>query len=56
MDENANVVIYDPQVEHEQIWMDLQEVSPKYTLQQSECHDIAINFASLHGLELKFWP
>jgi UDPglucose 6-dehydrogenase len=36
MDEKANVTIYDPQVEHEQIWMDLQEVAPKYSLQQSE--------------------
>ncbi|PVF96635.1 putative UDP-glucose 6-dehydrogenase [Serendipita vermifera] len=34
LDEKAFITIYDPQVEHEQIWMDLQEVSPNYTLQQ----------------------
>ncbi|CCA75915.1 probable UDP-glucose 6-dehydrogenase [Serendipita indica DSM 11827] len=34
MEEKALVTIYDPQVEHEQIWMDLQEVSPTFTLQQ----------------------
>jgi UDPglucose 6-dehydrogenase len=35
LDERAYITIYDPQVEHEQIWMDLQEVAPTYTLQQS---------------------
>ncbi len=34
--ERANVNIYDPQVEHSQIWMDLSEASPSIPLDQSE--------------------
>ncbi|KAG8814999.1 UDP-glucose 6-dehydrogenase 1 [Serendipita sp. 401] len=34
MEEKALITIYDPQVEHEQIWMDLTEVSPMYSLHQ----------------------
>ncbi|KAG8805089.1 UDP-glucose 6-dehydrogenase 1, partial [Serendipita sp. 399] len=34
MDERALITIYDPQVEHEQIWMDLIEVAPTYSLHQ----------------------
>jgi UDPglucose 6-dehydrogenase len=38
MEERAFVTIYDPQVEPEQIWMDLQEAAPGCNLQQSEVH------------------
>jgi UDPglucose 6-dehydrogenase len=38
MEEKALVTIYDPQVEPEQIWMDLQEAAPDYSLQQSKSH------------------
>jgi len=34
MEEKALISIYDPQVEHEQIWMDLQEAAPDFPLQQ----------------------
>lgn len=34
MEEKALISIYDPQVEHEQIWMDLQEAAPDYAPQQ----------------------
>jgi len=36
MEEKAFVTIYDPQVVPEQIWADLQDVAPAYSLQQSE--------------------
>lgn len=35
MSEKAFVTIYDPQVPHDQIWMDLQEASPLVPLDQS---------------------
>lgn len=37
MSERALVNIYDPQVVHEQIWMDLQEASPLVPLDHSPC-------------------
>jgi UDPglucose 6-dehydrogenase len=37
--EKALMNIYDPQVEHEQIWQDLAEASPHLDLPSSECID-----------------
>jgi UDPglucose 6-dehydrogenase len=35
-DEKALINIYDPQVEHSQIWSDLAEASPHLPIEQSE--------------------
>lgn len=35
-DEKAYINIYDPQVEHSQIWADLAEASPHLSIEQSE--------------------
>ena len=35
LSERALLNVYDPKVEHSQIWMDLQEASPQQPLEQS---------------------
>lgn len=63
--EKAFVNVYDPQVEHEQIWQDLQEASPQLSLENSTyescnggyvrllCHSIVKKQVSICGSALE---
>ena len=47
LSERAYVRIYDPKVEHEQIWQDLQEAMPQLSLAESMSYPLFLNLYSI---------
>ena len=47
LSERAYVRIYDPKVEHEQIWQDLQEAMPQLSLAESTPYPLFLNLYSI---------